>query len=65
MTKQEIVERCNRIYGLVEALTSTVESLLDDIKIIERLTEELPAEDNDIEDTKVEDEQLSDDKPKE
>lgn len=53
MTKEEVVEKCNEIFGKLEEFSNNISMLADDIRDIYRMAEYLPAEVTDIENSPV------------
>lgn len=50
MTKQEVIDRCNKTYGMIEEALTTLETLKSDLGRLQRVAEDLPVEISDIED---------------
>lgn len=51
MTKEEVIEKCNKLYAKLEELETDCESLLKDVKAALRLAEDLPSEESETDNT--------------
>lgn len=54
MTKEEVVGRCNELYGKIEDFLDSVEELAREAKQLYRAAEYLPGDVKDIDDTEKE-----------